>query len=59
MNGKLRVAAGKLYHGEIIWKVACGQAVVFPSWLGGRAQINFINVGEAQAFVRAARVGLK
>lgn len=53
MNDKLRVAVGKLYRGEIIWKVACGQAVVFPSWLGGRAQINFISLGEAQAFVMA------
>lgn len=56
MDERMIVAVGKPYREEIIWHLACGQAVVFPSWMGGRVQVGFLTVGEAQAFVDAAQI---
>jgi hypothetical protein len=54
MSGRLRVARGYVFGSEIIWIIACGLAVVFPTWLGGRVAASFVDEAEAQAFVAAA-----
>jgi hypothetical protein len=54
MKTKLLLGKGKVYRGEIIWELGCGLAAIYPTWLGGRLELQFSSIGEAQAFVDAA-----
>jgi|GEM_PF-4028652 len=47
------VTTGVEYRGEFIHTLASGQVVVYPSWLGGQVQAEFLNHNEAMNFIDA------